>query len=128
MNEIIIETAVQILATLLITLIGVMGTWLTTKIGKRAELASIAAATDEAVQAAQETVLALQQTVVGGMKAANEDGKLTQEEIQELGMLLVDNAMKKLSEPAKQILTAAGKDVTAIIQDAGEAMILAMKK
>ena len=128
MNELIIETSVQIVATLLLTLIGVLGTWLTLKISKREELASIAAATDEATRAAQNAVLALQQTTVEAMKAASEDGKLTEAEIEHLGALLLEKALAQISEPTKQLLAAAGKDITAIIQDAGEAMILAMKK
>lgn len=128
MNEIIIETIAQIAGTLLITLIGVLGTWLTAKLCKKAELSSIATATSEATKAAQTTVLELQQTVVEGMKAAHEDGKLTEGEIQELGALLLEKAMNKMSEPAKNLLTSAGVDISAIITGAGEAMITAMKK
>ena len=127
MMEMIMETVVQIASTLLITLIGVLGTWLTLQISKQQELASIATATGEVTAAAQETVLALQQTTVEGLKAAHADGKLTKEEIQGLGIMLVEQTMKKLSQPAKNILTAAGKDITAIIQDVGESMILEMK-
>lgn len=128
MNEVIIETVVQIVATLLLTLIGVLGTWLTVKIGKRQELQSIAAATNEATHAAQTVVLSLQQTVVEGMKAACEDGKLSESEINELTALLLEKAMAQISEPAKNILIASGKDISAIIQDAGEALIGQMKK
>ncbi len=128
MNEIIIENVVQIVAALLLTLIGVLGTWLTAKIGKRNELASIAAATNEVTEAAQTAVLSLQQTTVEGMKAACEDGKLTDAEIEELGTLLLEKALAQISEPAKNLLNAAGKDITAIIQDTGEALILSMKK
>lgn len=128
MTEIIIENVVNIVATLLLTLIGVLGTWLTVKIGKKNELASIAAATNEATQAAQTVVLSLQQTTVEAMKAACEDGKLTESEIEELGALLLEKALAQISEPAKELLAAAGKDITAIIQDAGEALIGQMKK
>lgn len=127
MNEIIIETAVQIIAALLLTLIGVLGTWLTAKIGKKAELATIAAATNEATRAAQTTVLELQQTTVEAMKAASEDGKLTESEIEHLGALLLEKALDKMSEPAKNLLTAAGVDITAIITGTGEALIGQMK-
>ena len=128
MNEVIMETVVQIVTTLLLTLIGVLGTWLTAKIGKRKELETIAAATHEAIDAAQFTVMELQQTMVVGMKAAHEDGKLSEEEINELGVLLVEKALAQMSQPAKDLLTAAGKDIAAIIMAAGEAMILSMKK
>lgn len=128
MYEIIMETVVQIVAALLLTLIGVLGTWLTIKISKKAELASIAAATNEATKAAQTTVLELQQTTVEAMKAAHEDGKLTEDEIKNLSAMLLEKALDKMSEPAKALLMAAGVDISAIITGAGEAMIGAMKK
>lgn len=128
MFEIIMETVMQIIATLLLTLIGVLGTWLTIKISKKAELANVAAATNEATRAAQTTVLELQQTTVAAMKAAHEDGKLTEDEIKNLSAMLLEKALDKMSEPAKALLMAAGVDISAIITGAGEAMIGAMKK
>ena len=128
MSEVIIEMGAQIVGTFMLMLIGVAGTWLTAKIAKRNELATIAAATEEATAAAQRVVLELQQTVVEGMKASCEDGKLSESEIEHLGALLLDKAMAQMSEPAKNVLDSAGKDVSAIIQSAGEAMILAIKK
>ena len=127
MNEIIIETVVQIVGTFMLMLIGVAGTYLTTKIAKRNELATIAAATAEATDTAQRVVLELQQTMVEGMKASCEDGKLSDSEIEQLGALLLHKAMAQLSEPAKNVLAAAGKDVSAIITSAGEALILGLK-
>lgn len=127
MNEVIIETVVQIVATLILTLIGVLGTWLTAKIAKRNELANISAATNEVIGAAQLTVLELQQTVVDGWKAASADGKLSQEEITQLGTMLIEKTMEKMSDSAKNLLTAAGVDITAIIKGAGEAMVQNMK-
>ena len=127
MTEIIIENIVQIAATLLITLIGVLGTWLTTKLAKRTELANVAIATNEAISAAQQTVLELQQTTVDGMKAASADGKLTKDEIAELGKLLIDGAMAKMSDATKNLLNSAGVDISAIITGAGEALIAKMK-
>ena len=95
MNEVIMETVVQIVGTLLLTLIGVLGTWLTAKICKYTELSNIAFATNEAVNAAQITVLELQQTVVDGLKEASEDGKLTNEEMAELGYMLVNKTVER---------------------------------
>ena len=128
MNEVIMETVVQIVGALLLTLIGVLGTWLTAKIGKHQELRNISTATTEAISAAQLTVLELQQTVVDGWKAANEDGKLTDEEINELGYLLVNKTVEKMSDSAVNLLVSAGVDITAIIKGAGEEMILRMKR
>lgn len=128
MNEVIIEMVAQIVCTFMLMLIGVAGTYLTAKIAKRNELATIATATAEATDAAQRVVLELQQTLVEGMKASCEDGKLSNSEIEQLSALLLNKALAQLSEPAKNVLAAAGKDVSAIIQSAGEAMILAIKK
>lgn len=128
MNEIIIQNVLEILTALALMLISVVGAWVSLKLGKKQELAAIAAATNEATAAAQRTVLALQQTTVEAMKAASEDGKLTDSEIETLGALLLEKALAQMSEPALKVLSAAGKDISAIIRDAGEAMILAMKK
>lgn len=127
MMEVLIENAVEIAATLLITLIGVLGTWLTAKIGKREELKTIAAATAEAISAAQQTVQELQQTTVDRLKAASADGKLTSAEVAELGDMLLSGAMAKMSDASKNVLTAAGVDISAIIRGAGEALIGQMK-
>ena len=127
MANILMENLVQIVATLLITLIGVLGTWLTAKLAKRAELGNITAATEEAIRAAQETVWELQQTTVERWKADSADGKLSDEEISALGKLLLDGAATKMSDSAKNLLTAAGVDVSALIKGAGEALIGKMK-
>lgn len=128
MSEVIFETIVQILSTLLLTMIGVAGAWLMSKIAKRDELSSISIATDEVFKAAQITVGELQQTIVDGWKAANADGKLTDDEIKHLGSLLVQKSIEKLSEPTKKLLTSAGVDISAIITGVGEAMIQSMKR
>ena len=127
MTNVIIENLVQIAATVLITAIGILGAWITTKIAKCEELKNISAATEEATKAAQTTVLELQQTTVDGLKKASADGKLTQDEITELGKLLVDGAMAKMSDATKNLLNSAGVDITAIIRGAGEALINRMK-
>ena len=125
--NVIIEYAVQIIAYLIVTLLGVLGAWLAAKFAKRQELTNISIATNEAVGAAQQTVLELQQTVVDGMKAAHEDGKLTEDEITKLSIMLVQKSMEKMSDPAIKVLKAAGTDITAVIKGAGEAMIQNMK-
>ena len=127
MNEMIINVAIQILGELALALIGVAGAWLMAKLAERQKLASIAAATNEVVGAAVETVSALQQTTVEKLKSAHEDGKLTKDEIADLGAMLLDMTMKKLSAPAVKVLEAAGKDISAMIRDAAEAWILTIK-
>ena len=123
MQDTIITIVAQVISTLLITLIGVLGAWLTAKIGKRVELTNINKAKDELIIAAQQTVMELQQTVVEGMKAAAKDGKLTEDEITELSIMLLNKTKQKMSLPAIQLLEAAAVDVNAMIRGAGEALI-----
>lgn len=128
MLDIILENVVTIVVVLLTTLIGVLGTWLTTKLAKKEELATINAAQQEAIQAAQLTVSELQQTLVDGLKAGHEDGKLTAEEIEALGKLLLSETLKKMSASAIGVLNAATVDVSALIKDAGEDWITKLKQ
>lgn len=123
MNDVIINIAAQVVATLLITLIGVLGAWLTAKIGKRVELTNINKAKDELIAAAQQTVMELQQTVVEGLKEKAADGKLTDEEIEGLCLSLLTKTKEKMSLPAIKVLEAAAVDVNALIRGAGEALI-----
>lgn len=128
MTDIIIQNVTQVAATLLMTLIGVLGAWLTTKLAKKEELKNITAAINELVSAAQITVLELQQTTVDGWKEAHTDGKLTDDEKKWLGKALLDKTKEKMSAPAMNLLTAAGVDVNAIITGAGESMIRSIKE
>lgn len=123
MNEMIIKIMAEVVATLLITLIGVLGAWLTAKIGKRTELTNINRAKDELIEAAQQTVMELQQTVVEGLKEEAADGKLTEDEITELSLMLINKTKEKMSLPAIKVLEAAAVDVNALIRGAGEALI-----
>ncbi len=123
MTDAIINVIAQVLATLLITLIGVLGAWLTAKIGKRVELSNINKAKDELILAAQQTVMELQQTVVEGLKDVAIDGKLSEEEITELAGMLINKTKEKMSLPAIKLLEAAAVDVNALIRGAGEALI-----
>lgn len=125
--EWIMEFAVRIAATLILTLIGVLGTYLTSVLGKRQELANINEAQQEVIRLAKLTVDELQQTLVDGMKAASADGKLTDAEIRQLNQRLIDQTMEKLSLPSYALLEAAAVDVSALITGAGESWIQRIK-
>lgn len=127
MNTVIIETIVSVLANLAITLIGVAGAWLVTQIGKSQQLKTINAAVGELTNAAEQTVLELQQTVVDDLKAASADGKLTQEEITVLGKKLLEGTLQKMSDSGIGVLKAANVDINAIVTGAGEALIARIK-
>lgn len=127
MNTVIIETVVSVAANLAITLIGVLGAWLVAQIGKKQQLGTINLAVEELTGAAEQTVLELQQTVVDDLKAASADGKLTQDEIKDLGKKLLEGTLQKMSESGIGVLKAANVDINAIITGAGEALIATIK-
>ncbi|MEN6338715.1 MAG: hypothetical protein ABFD03_01170 [Clostridiaceae bacterium] len=121
--EQLLDYGMQIAATLLITLIGVLGTWLTVKLGKNTNLQNINAAQKEVIRAAKITVGELQQTLVGELKAASADGKLKADEIEALKQKLVEKTLEKLSAPAYTLLQSAAVDIQALITGAGESWI-----
>ena len=125
---ILIENAVNIAAAFFIALIGVFGAWLTAKLGKATQLDTVNRAQQELIKLAQITVGELKQTVVDGMKAANQDGKLTKDEIAQLGQLLLDKTVAKLSASAMDVLTAAQVDISALITGTAEQLIGRIKE
>lgn len=118
--DILIEYGVRLAGTFVITLLGIFGAWLTIRLEKHCQLSNITAAQKEVIRAAKITVGELQQTVVDGLKAKSKDGKLTKSEIVELGVMLLDKAKQKLSQPTYDLLQAARVDVEALIIGAGE--------
>lgn len=120
MVDALIEELVKVFGTLLITLIGVLGAYLTAKLGKHIEFKSITEAVDMLTEMARQTVGELEQTVVKDLKAASEDHKLTKEEIEQLGIALYQTTIQKMSIPMMKTLEAASVDVRAVIESAGE--------
>lgn len=123
MTDIIIENTVKITAALLLMLIGVLGTYLTTLAAKRAETANVSEALRALTEAAKTTVGELQQTIVGPLKAAAADGKLTPDEIADLRNMLVAQTKQKMLPSAINVINAAGADIEAIILGVGENLI-----
>lgn len=128
MINVIIENLAKIVTALFTMLIGVLGAWLTSKLAKQSQLTSINAAQQEVIAMAQITVGELQQTVVERLKAAAEDGKLSKEEIADLGIKLVEKTKEKMSKTTLDFLNAVGVDVIALIHGAGEDWINSLKR
>ena len=126
--ELLMNYGLQVAATLLITLIGVLGTYLTLQLGKNANLKNINDAQKELIRAAKITVGELQQTMVSQLKSANSDGKLTPQEIASLRAKMLDKTVEKLSAPAYALLSAASVDVEGLILGVGESWIERIKK
>lgn len=123
----IIQYVAEIVAILVISAIGIFGTWLLNKIKQQKGLENIAMATEQVIQAAQVTVRELQQTLVGNWKEQQENGKLTAEQIVELKQKAIDITLKKLSEPTLKLLESAKIDVEVMITSATEAYIDELK-
>ena len=123
MKEILIQYAVDIAASLIVVLIGIIGAWLSKILAKRMELKNINEAKNEVISAAEQTVLDLKQTMVDDLKAAAEDGKLSKEEVAALGVKLLSITTSKLSASTIKLLEAAKVDITALIQSTAEAYI-----
>lgn len=120
MKDILIQYAAEVVFTVLMLAITAGFTWITAKIGKREELKNVNAAKAEFEKATLQTVGELQQTMVSDLKAKAVDGKLSRDEIEDLGNKLYEITMKKMSNPAIKLLEAAGVDLVAWIRGAGE--------
>ena len=123
----IIQYIAEIVAILVISAIGVFGSWLLNKMKQQKGLENIAMATEQVIQAAQVTVRELQQTLVGNWKEQQENGKLTAEQIVELKQKAIEITLKKLSEPTLKLLESAKIDVEIMITSAAEAYIDELK-
>ena len=127
-TEALIEYGTRLLSSLIITLLGVFGTWLSIKLGQYAQLKNINAAQNDLIRAAKTTVGELRQTVVDDLKAAHADGKLTPQEISQLGTALLAQTKAKMSMPAYALLEAAQVDIDAMIIGVGENWINNLKQ
>ena len=123
----IIQYVAEIIAILVISAIGIFGSWLLNKMKQQKGLENIAMATEQVIQAAQVTVRELQQTLVGNWKEQQENGKLTAEQIVELKQKVIEITLKKLSEPTLKLLENTKIDVEAMITSAAEAYIDELK-
>ena len=128
MREVVIEVVVQVIGTILMGVIGVAFAYLTKLIGKSRQLEHIATAMEELERVVKNVVGDLQQTVVEGLKDASVDGKLSQEEIYDLGKMLVMKVSEQLSDPASTTIKAAGIDMTEAIHSIAEAYIAKIKR
>ena len=127
MQEILVESVLQIVTQAVLILLSLFGTWAAMRLAKTQKFHALSAAVTEATAMAQQTVSALQQTLVDGWKAAAPDGKLTDEQIALLNQKLLEITKSKMSDAAIKLILGANKDLNAIIQDAGEAWLRKIK-
>ena len=127
MKEILIEQAAQLVSTIVVTLIGLLAAWLSAKLSEHMKLKNLASALDTCLKMTQVTVGELQQKFVEGMKEANEDGKLTEEEIKELNSSLIVYTKEKMTPELINVIVNAGIDINQFILDAGESYVQELK-
>lgn len=123
----LIEYLAEVVAIIVIGALGIFGTWLLNKIKQKKGLENIAIATEQVIRASQNAVLELQQTLVEGWKSA-QNGKLTNEQIEELKESVLEIAFAQLAAPTMELLTSAKVDITAMIISAAEGYVLELKK
>lgn len=128
MKEVFIEVGTQVIFELLMLLIGVIFAYLSKLLAKSKQLEHIAAATEELEKVVKIVVGDLQQTIVEGLKAASVDGKLSNEEIYDLGRLLMQKVKEQISNPASETIKAAGIDMEEMIHSIAEAYIERIKR
>lgn len=127
MKDVLIEVGTQIMFDVLMLVASIVFAYLAKYLSKSEKLKHIALATDELEGIVVSIVGELQQTTVDGLKEASADGKLTRQEIEALGLTLVDKAKKQLSDPAADTLVAAGVDIESMIHSIAEACIASIK-
>lgn len=128
MREVIIEVAVQVIGAILMGIVGIVFAYIGKWMGQNKKLETVSAAMEQLEAVVKNVVGELQQTTVEQMKAATEDGKLSQEEIYDLGKMLVMKVSEQLSDPASTTIQAAGIDMTEAIHSIAEAYIAKIKR
>jgi len=128
MREVIIEVAVQVIGVILMGIVGIVFAYIGKWMGRNKKLETVSAAMEQLEAVVKNVVGELQQTVVEGLKDASADGKLSQEEIYDLGKMLVMKVSEQLSDPASTTIKAAGIDMTEAIHSIAEAYIARIKR
>lgn len=124
--DVLINTLIQyvseILCIVVIAGLGLFGSWLLSKLKQKQNLINISNAIEQLMEAATLTVYSLQQQFVDDWKNA-QNGKLTEEQIQELKTKAVEITLKNMSEPTLQLLESAKVDIINMITTAVESTV-----
>lgn len=118
---------IGILANVLESAILIAGTLVLNVIRKQKKMQNTAAAFSNLLDATRQTVGELMQVFVNDWKAENEDGKLTPEQIGTLRQELLRLVIAKTDTETRELIEAAGADLTAIIIGEAESCINEIK-
>ena len=120
-NEIVIILT-NIAADLVLIALGLIFAWIGIKLGNNAKLKNILEAKIELEDAVLKTVGKLKQEFVDNWKEAN-GGKLTEEQIAYLKNETLNITISTLSQPAIDLLKAAGVDFIEYVRNAAETWV-----
>ena len=122
-TEIIIALIGLVFSAVLIPLAKATFAWLKTKTKNVIVLAAL----NEAERIAERTVTSLQQTVVEGLKAKHEDGKLTPDEARDVLQMATHQFYMDISDEALAVLTDHATDINDYIRNLIEAKVATTK-
>ena len=126
--QVIIQYVSEIIALVIISIIGILGALVLKKINQSKKFENISEAIATVTLATQETVRCLQQKFVNDWKEKAVDGKLTPEQIEQLKKETLEITLAQLGQPFLDLLAAAKIDVSEIIATAAEAYINQIKQ
>lgn len=124
--ELLTEYGLQMLTALVLTLLSVLGTYLTLKLSKREDLKNINEAQKQIIAATKLTVLEVKQVLTDDLKKAN-NGKLTEDQKKQAREKLWELVEPKLALSAVKLLEAASIDVQAFIMGTAEKYLKEME-
>lgn len=124
---VIIENVGEIIGYLITLAITALFAWIGSKIAKNQDLKNLDVAFQQVEKQTHVTVGELQQTLVGGLKNASADGKLTEDEIAMIGRELIAKTVEKLPSVTINLLNAAGSDLAELIHGYAENFIAKLK-
>ena len=119
----VIEVVAGVAEVGLTGLLILLFTW----IKKNTKSVNVKSAIDLLEQAATDTVGELQQTLVNGWKEVNEDGKLTDAEVDMLKLRSLALVKSRIGPAAQDVIIAAGIDLKDLINAEVQAAITAQK-
>ena len=123
-----IVTGLNIVESVAVTILSVAGAAWAAKCKDKAYLQNLNLAVEKVENMAKQTAGELKQLIVDKLKEESTDGKLTPQQIEELKSTLLSVTLKKLDNPTKELLAAAGADICAIIAGAGEDWVRVMNE
>lgn len=126
-TNVLIEALVPVAVQIIVGVVGILGALLLGELRKVKSLQHVTEAVEMLQAAVVDTVYANQQTIVDDLKAAAEDGKLSESEIAMLQARTIERVKAKIGPAAAGVITAAGIDINQMILDSAEAVVRELK-